>query len=186
MCGNVVGIFTRQSLLTSCGDVGAFDQGWLMLSGGAFLGKMSTKHFTSLWQLFVLRAFCVQVTSSTCFSILFLPAFNFHLLFPFFFAARLSLRPASLRTSLSLVFSYLLLHAAHSLSHQVFHFDDMVFDDFHPPTETSCKCECDGGRCTPVLTDVVSSPLKVSAVCHDHQLRTCFPMLRIYHCHPCC
>ena len=70
-----------------------------------FLWRTATKHFSPRWQRFVLRAFCVLVTTDACFSFLFLPDFNkFHLLFSFFFAPRLHsfmFPPASLRTSLS-------------------------------------------------------------------------------------
>ena len=42
--------------------------------------RTASKNVTTVWQRFVLRAFSWQATSATCFSLLFLPNFNFHLL----------------------------------------------------------------------------------------------------------
>ena len=139
----------------------------------SFFCRTASKHVASLWHRFVLRAFCVPATTDACFSYLFLPTFNCHLLCCS--SSVLACRTviccsASLSPDLT-VSTFVLACSClyHVLHHQAVHFAETVFDDLHqldsgPLMKTSCHIGCDGGRCTQVLTAPASWRFKVSAL----------------------
>ena len=141
---------------------------FFLLAADLFFWRTATKHFTKFRQRFVLRAFCVLVTSKVCFSFLCLPAFNFHQLFSFFFAPRLQFLHFSTQLSAYFTVSPLFLPALacdirciikQSIS---LRFSLMIsICTVHSDSLKAISCQ---PGCTHVLTDLASWLFKVRAV----------------------